>query len=455
MTSVRAHARAAFFPLALIVAWAAGAQPSPPAPEVSTIGIPIRTNLGSISSEIERRVETSFRGTARERGIDIEYDVARDPIRLMMVGAGLHSSTTIRYALQACRGRFPCISCGVAEARRLADIKLHTRFTWDPRWRLRSTTTLLPVHYAKPCAVTWLDIDITRRFVAPVVEQQLTTAARIIDRQVPALTDFKPQASQIWNALQTPFELAPRTWLVLEPAAVSLAPVTGANTVVTTTLHLRAHTRVVVGEKPPVALRPLPALTATPAAASPAGIRIPFDLQLPYDEASRIASRDYAGKTYAVDGRKLTVESLRLAPTANGRVLIEAVIDYRGGRLRNYRGPVVLEGTPRFDAATSSIVIPDLDYSLDPKRRGLFARMVERAAHASIRARLRESARFSLASRITEVRDEVTRALNRPLGSNVLLRGGADAIEPVSATSLPSHIAVRIVATGHAEVELR
>ena len=72
------------------------------------------------------------------------------------------------------------------------------------------------------------------------MEAQLEEAARIIDRNVPALTNIRPQAQQIWTALQTPIELAPRTWLVLEPSEVGLSPITGVNTIVTTTLALRA-----------------------------------------------------------------------------------------------------------------------------------------------------------------------------------------------------------------------
>jgi hypothetical protein len=448
----RARAARAFFPLLLIVACPAAAQPLPP--EVSTISIPIRTNLGSISSEIEKRVENDFRGKTRERGIDIRYEVARAPIGLRMVGAGLHSSTTVKYAMEACRGRFPCISCGFGERRRVADITLQTRLSWDPAWRLRSTTRLLPVHYARPCQVTWLDIDITRRFVAPVVEEQLGSAARIIDRNIPALTNIRPQAVQIWTALQTPFELAPRTWLVLEPTDVALSPITGTNAVVSTTLILRATTRVVVGDRPASVPKPLPALKSAGAGGTPA-VRVPFDLELPYDEASRMASRDYAGKTYRIDGKTLALESIRISPATNGRVLIEARIDYRGGRLRNYRGLIFLEGTPRFDATTQTVVVPDLDYSLDPKRRGLFARIAERAAHDSIRARLRESARFPLGDRIAEMRAELTRALTRQLAPGVELRGRADAIEPKSVTPLEKVISVRVVARGAAEIDLR
>lgn len=452
MAACRARSGRALFPLLLIVACVRllNAQPLPLPSEPSTIAVPIRASLAPLGPEIEARVPKTFKDTAREKGIDIRYEVDRAPIHLQMIGSGLHSSTTMKYAMEACRGRFPCISCGFGEARRVADIKLHSTLTWDAAWRLRSTTRPLPVHYAKRCEVTWLDIDITRRFVAPVVEEQLAQTANIIDRNTPMHTNIRPRAEQIWAALQAPIEVAPRTWLVLEPNDVALTPISGSGSIVTSTLLLRAMTRVVIGEKPVVTLRPLPALKT--GSAQPGNVRVPFDLELPYDEASRIATRDYAGKTYQVNGKPLTVESLRLAFAPGGRVLVEAQIDYRGGTLRNYRGLVFLEGTPQYDPATMSIVVPDLDFSLDPKRRGFFRRIAERAAHLSIRQKLRESARFSLTTRMTELREEITRALTRPLAPGVQLRGQADRIEPAAVTSLPTTISVRVIATGRAEV---
>lgn len=454
MTASRARRTRAFFPLLAIVACSA-LRISAQQPELSTIAVPIRLDLASLSPEVERRVEKNFDGTAKERGIDIEYKVARDPIHITMIGGGLHSSTNIKYAMQACRGRFPCMSCGFAQPRREAQITLHTKLDWDPAWRLRSQTVLLPVSYPKPCEVTWFGIDITRRFVAPVVEQQLGLAAKIIDKNTPAQTNIKPQAEQIWAALQTPYELAPRTWLVMDPVDVALTPISGAKSIATSTLSLRAQTRVVVGEKPATTRKPLPALRVVAKPASD-GVRVPFDLELPYAEASALATRDYAGKTYKVEGKELKLESLRVGPSFNGRISIEAIIDYRGGVLRNYRGMIFLEGTPRFDPATSAIVVPDLDYALDPKkRRGFFSRVLEKAAHDSIRQRLRESARFPLGDQLTRVRTELTRALNRDLAKGVTLRGRADMIEPQSVTPNATVIAVRVVATGAAEVLLR
>lgn len=427
-----------------------------PAPEPSTILVPIRFDLASLGPEIEKRVEATFDGTAVDGGVDIDYRVIRTPIVLSMTDDGLRTSTTVRYSMQACHALFPCVSCGRGEPQREAEITLHTRLQWDPSWRLQSKTTLLPVTYPKPCEVTWFDIDITQRFVAPVLERELGNAAALIDRNMPELTDIRPQAEQIWASLQMPVELAPRTWLVMEPLDIALTPVRGANGIATSTLALRTLTRVVISEKPLVVVpRPLPPLQSMPMPASGAeGLRVPFDLELPYDEVSRLAERDYAGKTVRIGGKPLTIESLRIAPSFDGRIAVEAMIDYRGGGLRNYRGLVFLEGTPRFDPATSSIVIPDLDFTLDPARRGFLRRLAERTSRDSIRARLRESARFPLGEKLAEMRAEVTRGLNRRLGPGAMLRGRAEKITPLSVTATSDAIHLRAVATGTAEVTL-
>ena len=437
----------------LVIVTCAAPRAGAATPETSTIAVLIRASLEPLAPEIERRVPPRFASTAHERHLDVRYEVARDAIRLQMIGSGLHSSTHVKYAMEACRGRFPCVSCGFGEPRREAEIRLHTHLQWDASWRIRSTTRPLPVHYERPCRITWLSVDITPRFIAPVVERQLRDAAKVIDANIPALTDIRSRAEETWTALQEPVELAPRTWLVLEPDGVALSPISGSGSVITSTLTLTARTRVVVGDKPVISRRVLPPLRV--AAAPAGGVRVPFDVEVPYPDASTALSQELSGKTFKVNGKPLKVESIRVVPSTSGRVLFEAMIDYRGGVLRNHRGPVLLEGTPRFDAATESLVFPDLEYTLDARGRGLIARIAERAAHASIRDRLRESARFPLGTHLALLRSQVTSALTRPLAAGVKLRGQADAIAPQSVTSRAEMIVIHVVATGRAEVELR
>lgn len=403
--------------------------------------MPIRASLAPLQQQLEAQVPKTFADKVTEHGVTVSYNVTRDPIKLEMIGAGLHATTTARYALEACRPPLPCISCGVKQAKREALIRVHTHLDWDASWRLRSRTTARAADFPKRCEVLF-GIDITERFIAPVVNAQLRDVAKTIDQNTPTLTNIRGEAQKIWTSLQTPVELAPRTWLVLDPIDLGLTPITGTGLQATSTLVLRARTRIVVGYGAAPQPKPLPPLTVV---TNPtAGLRVPFDVELPYDEATRLVNEELVGQKF----KDVVVKSVKIAPSSNGRLRVEALVD-----TKRYDGIVYLEGTPVFDATTNTLTLPDLDYTIE--RRNPFVRLAERRVHDSLRARLRENARFALGARIAAVREDVTRALTRPLAPNVTLRGRVDAIQPVSVTPLESVISVRVIATGGAEVELR
>lgn len=413
----------------------------PPPPELSTIVVPIRASLAPLLKQLEAQVPKTFADKVTEHGVDVTYNVARDPIKLEMIGEGLHATTIAHYGLTACRPPLPCISCGVKETKREAQIRVHTHLDWDANWRLRSKTTARAADFPKRCEVLF-GIDITERFIAPVVNAQLRDVAKTIDQNTPGLTNIRAEAQKIWTSLQTPVELAPRMWLVLEPVDVGLTPISGAGMNATSTLVLHARTRVVVGYGAAPQVKPLPPLTV--ATKPTAGLRVPFDLELPYDEATRLANAELAGQKF----QDVVVKSVTIAPSTNGRLRVDAIVN-----TKRYNGVVHLEGTPKFDPATNTLTLPDLDYTI--AARNPFVRLAERTVHDLLRARLRENARFSFASRVAALRADVARALTRPLASNVSLRARVDAIQPVSVTPLENVIVVRVVGTGGAEVDLR
>lgn len=442
----------------LLAACSAASGPSPqvvygpPAPpEISTIAVPLRTTLAPLLPQIEAQVPKAFHDTVNQNGFAISYSVVRDPLTITMIGTGIHAATTVHYSLQVCRGNLPCVSCGIDEPPRQAEIALHSHLLWDQSWRVRSATTAQPVHFPNRCQISFINYDITDRVIAPVIDEQLRTAAKVIDRSLPGLTSIRPSAQQIWSSLQTPYEVAPRSWLVFEPVDVGLAPLRGDKLAVSTTLTIGARSRIVIGEKPSPVNTPLPALLTREASG---GIHIPFDIQLPYEEATRLASARFGNRTFKVGGDPLAIGAIRVTPAANGRIAVDADIDYRGGRIRRYNGPVHLEGTPQLDAATNSIVVPDLDYTLDAQHRNVFARAAERFAHDDLRARLRESAVYPLTKQLADAQAEVTRSLSRRLAPGVLLDGRADSIQAQRVTASPDGMHVQVVVSGSAAVNV-
>jgi hypothetical protein len=448
----------------LAIAAALQAAPPPPAPEISTIVIPIRTSLAPLLPQLESQVPKNLSKTDAyeldpQKQFGMKYRVARDPIVLNVIGSGIHAMTTVHYALEGCRRTqkpfsteivmWPCISCGFGEPMRDAWISFSSHLEWDANWRLRSVTRASPVDFSSNrCQVTFANIDITDWKIGPIVNEQLRQTVKTIDANTPRLTNIRPAATQVWSALQSPIAIAPRTWLVMDPLDVALGPISGSGLTLTSSLTLRARTRVVVGEPPLVVPKPLPALRVSQAAND--GIRIPFDVELPYAEANRLMAANFAKQTY----EGVAVDSIRLGPAADGRVSVELNVRYRASLMKRYSGLVYLEGTPLFDAATRTVSLQNLTYSLDPRRKNPFIRIADRIAHERLRATLANSAHWSMAPQVDSLRGEIARAVTRQLAPGVMMRGRVDAIEPGSLVVDANGITIHALAMGSAEVEV-
>lgn len=434
--------------------------PAPPAPrtpqltpEASTIVVPVRASLSSIQPLVEQGVPRTFADRTVERGFAVSYNIARDPVQMKMIGRGLHATTTAHYVLQACRGRFGCISCGLDEPRREAEIALHSTLNWDASWRIRSVTTARAADYPKRCQVTPFGIDITNRFIAPVVDDQLRQVAKNIDATIPKVTDLRKSAQEIWSTMQRPVEIAPRTWLQFEPLDFALTPVTGSGDAITSTLVLHALTRITLGDAPPVLpARPLPALkSATDATGA---LNVPLVLTAPYAEASRLAREQFGDRTIDTGNGKLAIGAVKLESDRTGRIIVTADIRYDGGRLRRYNGPVYLIGTPRWDAATAQIDLPDLEYVVDDSRSGIFVKMAEHFAHDTLRDSLRTATRWSLQPQLEALRGQVTRGLTRQLAAGANLTANVSSIRVSAIEPATDALIVRATATGNASIQL-
>src|SRR3954471_24075200 len=391
----------------------------PPAAELSTIVIPIRTSLAPLLPQLEAEVPKRMEKLDAyeldpQKQFGMKYRVVRDPIALNVIGSGIHAMTTVHYSLEGCRRTqkpfidqvvmWPCVSCGFGEPMREAWLSLSSRLEWDANWRLRSTTRAQPVNFSSNrCKVTFANIDITDWKMAPIVNDQLRQAVKAIDANTPKLTNIRPIAQQVWSSLQAPGLIPPRACLVMAPADVALGPISGAGLSLTSMLTLRARTRVVVGERPPVTPRPLPALRVAPAPNG--GIRVPFDVEVPYAEATRLMMENFANRTY--DGVAVRSIHLGAGPAADGRVSIEIDVNYRASFIRHYSGLVYLEATPVFDPATRTVTLQNLDYSLDPRRRNPFIRIADRVAHDQLRATLANASHWSVAPQIDSLRNEI------------------------------------------------
>src|SRR5260370_28313926 len=155
-------------------------------------------------------------------------------------------------------------------------------------------------------------------------------------------------------------------------------------------------------------------------------------------------TENFAKQTY----EGVAVDSIRLGPAADGRISIELNVNYHESFFKRYSGLVYLEGTPLFDAATRSVSLENLSYSIDPRRKNPFIRIGDRVAHEKLRATLAKTAHWSVAPQIDSIRDEIARGVTRPLAPGVMMRGTLGSIEPAAVTLDANGIVVHALATG-------
>ncbi|HET7711417.1 MAG TPA: DUF4403 family protein [Thermoanaerobaculia bacterium] len=442
------------------------ARPTPDLPDdqLSTIAIPIEIPLAPIVDRLEQSVP---KAAARLDGFELDpqqrfgirYRIERTAINLSAIGTGLHATTTLRYSLEACRRTFnpvtsshtmwPCGSCGFGETARVAEIALHSTLQWDTDWRLRSRTTARPVEFPNRCRVTLLNIDITDWKIAPAANAQLRAIAASIDRETPRLSDIRALAEKIWMSIQAPIELAPGTWLVIDPKGAGFGPIGGNGSRIGSTLHLRANARITVGQRPAVALAPLPPLEVQHAAAR--GLNVLATVSIPYPEVSRNLNEQLGGKSF--DKGRLLVKSVEVTAGREGKALVRASIRYRGGPLKQYEGDIELEGDPQIDRASRSIALTNVSYSL-PSRRGLFFRIASSLSRESIRAAIERNARWSASRQLELWRVGTERAANRALAPGVHLRSRVTALEPVGISAKPEAIVISMSMQAEASIEI-
>jgi hypothetical protein len=372
-----------------------------------------------------------------------QYVYRRDTLDLSMVGDRMTLFTRLRF-----RGRvgLPGVggiaSCGYApEAMRRAEFRFATSLYWRADWRLASRATVLSPNILDPCQVTLLRVDATPA-MKRVIDGQLAGLKQQFDSIVPAVADLRPAADSMWRVMQRPFAIdsASTIWFTMAPDAVSLAPLTGTGDAVATAIVLTAHPRVTVGTRPAPDLRPLPSLTLSTAHS---GIHVPLEIELPFDDLSKRATALLAGE---VAGKGITVNDVAVWGVGDSVVV---KVDIKG----RMSGAVYLVGRVGYDAASRSVLIGDLRYTIesDSKMSSIKATLGAPRIHRALDAATGHG-RLAIGAQLDAVEQQLDAQLNRELAPGVSLSGAVHDVRIERLYSTQSAFVLRVVFDGDAKI---
>jgi hypothetical protein len=425
---------------------ASAAAPLPPL-EPAVISLPVTIAAAAVQAQLDRalpRADSLDRARCQTLGGAVchQYVFARDTLGVRFTGDRVDVLARLRY-----RGRVAVSSvgslgsCGYPpEAMRRAELHLSTTLYWRSDWRLASRNTSLTTQLPDPCEVTVLRVDATP-LMRRVADAQLARVAQQVDSALPAVADLRRAADSLWRALQTPLPLdsAGSMWLVMNPEQVGLAPLDGRGSEVRTGLTLVARPQVVTGARPAVRARPLPTLTLSDGRT---GLRVPVQIELPYAEVARRAAELLAAETAR---QPLRVTGVAVHGAGGDTTVVTLSL---AGRMN---GALTLVGRPRFDAASRSLVVDDLHYTVES--RDVLTRLKATLGAPLIKHAIDQATgggRLALGPQLEAARMQITHQMNRPLAPDVAVGGGVRSLTVTAVRPTASAFVVRVLLEGEA-----
>ena len=421
---------------------------TPEPTELATITLPIAIALSKVRSQLDSvfpAADSLDRAKCTAIGglVCHQYLYRRDSLDLKASGDRVTLQTHLRYrasvGLPAVGG---IASCGFPpDQMKRADVRLGTTLYWRSDWRLGSRGTSLVTTLDDRCQVTVLNVDATP-LVKRILDAQSEDLRREIDSLLPTVLDLHGAADSLWQVAQQPMALdsASTIWLTLSPESVSLAPVIGSASAISTALVLGARPRVTVGPKPDVGSQPLPSLTL---ARRSRGIHVPVEIELPFSDLSQKVTTLLSGETAGKGMRVGDVKIWGVGDTAVVKLELEGKVN----------GSLYLLGRVNYDSTSRAVLLSDLRYTL--ASHDVMSRIKATVGAGRIKSAIDAATgkgHLAVGEQLDSLKSRLTQELNRELAPGVRLAGSVNDVRFSRMFTTQTAFVLRVVLDGEAVI---
>lgn len=430
----------------------------PPTPPPSSLSAPMGIPLSRLVALLNDALPRTFGSMDERRELpgrdrtELAFTLQRLPVRARMDGAVARVEGVIEYGLRAYYDPpvLPEVSgsCGTGEdEKRRLRIVIEAPLSLTGDWRLAARSRLVTVEPPTDeerdrCRVTFLGIDLTDRVVEGAREF-LEEQERTVD-SIAASLDLRPSFEGWWETLREPVELTDSVWLVFGPDSIRRGPLRGSGDSVWVDLALEARPTVVIGPRPAADTTPLPALVAGEVRP---GLDVLVEGIVDYGTASRMLLDELKGVELEHEGRRVTVDSLRVFGIGGGRVALDVVVS------GDLSARLYFTGTPALDPVSQVISVPDVDFDVATQDVVLAAASWLR--QQGLRQLLRERAQWPAAPATEWLGTWLDRGINREISDDLRVEGEVLSVTPRSVHALLDHLLVRVAAQAEARVYVR
>jgi len=330
-------------------------------------------------------------------------------------------------------------------------LRLISKIGISPSWQVHSDTYVDSYDWITEPNVKVGSFKIPiKSMVSRLLNRNFDKISKAIDDQITSTIELKKYVEVAWNLARQPVLLSKDydTWLVIQPTGVSMTPLMVRNNVLRSSIGIQAFTQTVTSESKPI----LPATTRLPELhivdKVPTNFRIGLISLISYEEASRLASKNFSGKSFSfVKGQyNVQVSSIEMYGQ-NEQLVIKANL---AGSLT---GNIYLKGIPYYDPATQMLSLKGLDYDLDTKNKmirtanwllqGKFSKMMENALV------------FPVGEQINTTKQMVQQLIkNYKVTDGIQLKGELTEVAPDKVYLTPKHLYSVVFAQGNVSLRV-
>lgn len=332
-------------------------------------------------------------------------------------------------------------------------LNFKTVFSIRPDWVIKTVTT--PDGYTwvtKPVLkYKYVDVPITP-IVANVLDKQHPMFAKKIDEQVVTALDMKPYALQVWNLLNTPFQLSEEyeSWLSIRPSSVQMTPLKAQKNNIVSTIGLNVISETSVGKKPVTSLNTassqVPNLTLVKDVPSTFSVETVADIS--YSYASELANKSFQfQKIDFLNGKKsVVVDEIIVMHEADMMILSTKLSG-------DVKGTVIIEGHPYYDSLAQRLALKDVVFQL--KTKNLFQKSASWLFNGKIETMIEKDYGIPVGDMIKLANTSLLSTLNQSPYPGVIMKGTVASFKPTDVVLNEDGITILILTKGQMGVKLQ
>jgi len=327
-------------------------------------------------------------------------------------------------------------------------LKFHSSVAVNKDWSVTTVTASDGYEWLSKPTLKIGPIDLPITFIADmIIKYNMVTINTAIDDGLKQSLDLKTNAKLAWMELQKPMLLSEeyRLWLRVTPKTVSAMPVTGGQGIIKHTSSIQGIAECFTGKQPPVRINPvLPDLVPVNKLSDEFLANVVSYIS--YEYLDSVTRSMLANTSYTFGKRKITITAASVYGNETKMIIATDVTGSINGKL-------YFAGLPVYRASDSSIVLKDLQFSIQTKN--ILLRSASWLTNSGIEKMIEKNMSYPAGSYIRDTYDMMVESLRRyDLGEGFYLTGTLNGIEVQPPVLAPAGIIAPVSIKGKLSVRL-